>query len=97
MAAHPDNIARQPILDALVAAGRVPPDILARVMESRPAFIVTNGTLALPDFLPRPAFDDYLAENYGEFFRDGDVVVWRRLGHGGWQADVPFRAFPDPS
>jgi hypothetical protein len=68
------------IIDALAAHGYVGPDELGRVMAMRPQFLVTDAGgkgLAWVRADGRPV-DAWLATNYHQDARYGDVLVYRR-------------------
>lgn len=84
--AHPSNITRTAILRPLVEAGYAPDNLLGRVYDSRPAFIV-NNTRGTPSYLRSDpvGFETYLSDHYAVFFEQNEVIVYRLLGHDGWE------------
>lgn len=77
---HPDGLARRVIIDALAEHGYVGPDELGRVMDLRPEFLVTDAGgkgLAWVRADGRP-IDAWLAANYRQDARFGDVLIYRR-------------------
>lgn len=84
--AHPSNVTRAAILRPLVEAGYIPDNLLERIYDSRPAFIVNNSR-GTPFYLSHDSvvFADYLSDYYVVFFKQNDVIVYRRLGHNGWE------------
>lgn len=77
---HPNNLAPGPILRTLAAEGYVGPDELGRVMASRPDYVVTDAKGVGLDWVRASGkpVDAWLAANYGEVRKFGDVIVYRR-------------------
>lgn len=77
---HPDNLARRAIIDTLAAHGYVGNDEVARLMASRPSFVVTDAGgkgLAWVRADGKP-IDAWLAANYHLAAKFDDVLVYRR-------------------
>ncbi len=76
---HPDNLARRAIIDTLAAHRYVGPDEIARLMALRPEYVVTDAAegLAWVRAAGKPV-DAWLAANYRQDARYGDVLVYRR-------------------
>jgi 4-amino-4-deoxy-L-arabinose transferase-like glycosyltransferase len=77
---HPDNLGRRAIIDTLAAHGYVSHNEVGRLMAHRPEFVVTDaGGKGVAWVRATGAdVDRWLAANYREEVRFGDVVVLRR-------------------
>ena len=79
-ATHPDNLAREPIIDALTEHGYVEGGEIERLFSMRPDFVVTDRAgrgaqwLADAGHCPR----EWLARHYTLDAQFGDVLVYRR-------------------
>ena len=80
---QPENIARPAIVGPLAAHGYVGPDEIARLMQLKPDFIVTDAHGKGQAWLreTEKPIDAWMAQNYELEAQFGDVLVYRRFSY----------------